>query len=109
MIQRRTKLALWAEKYPTATKLFGLGAKKCPQAKKMDYKHRYKGTSQMDFARGVAEMTDAIETDRVCRLSAEFSLHVNEIVLAIERPTTNGCPHEMQTRFDPMEPMPWAQ
>ena len=109
MIKRRTKLALWAEKYPTASKLLGLGYKKCPQAKKTDYKHRYKGTSKMDFARGVAEISDAIQNDRVCRLSADFSLHVNEIVLAIERPTTNGCPHEMQTRFDPMEPMSWAQ
>ena len=80
-LQRRTRLALWAEKYPLVTKLLGLGPKKCTPAKRTDYKHRYKGTTQMDFARGVADMEESIEQQRDCRLSANFCLHVNEIVL----------------------------
>ncbi len=108
-IKRLTKLALWAEKYPLITAVFGLGAKKCKQVKSTDYQHRYKGTTQMDFARGVAEMAEAIEQNRACRLSAEFCLHVNEIVLAIENPQVKGGPHEIQSRFAPMEPMSWAQ
>jgi len=108
MLQRRTRLALWAEKYPLLTRVMGLGAKKCASVKRTDYKHRYKGTTQMDFARGVADMADAIHEKRDCRLSARFCLHVNEVVLAIERPTENGCPHEIHSRFEPMTPMPWA-
>lgn len=108
-LQRRTKVALWAEKYPLVTKLFGLGPKKCPPAKRVDYKYRYKGTTQMDFARGVADMAEAIEQGRDCRLSAKFCLHVNEVVLAIESPMNNGCPHKIHSRFEPMEPMAWAQ
>ena len=108
-LMRRTRLALWAEKYPLVTKLFRLGPKKCPPAKRTDYKHRYKGTTQMDFARGVADMAEAIEQQRECRLSAKFCLHVNEVVLAIESPMNNGCPHKIHSRFEPMEPMSWAQ
>ena len=108
-LMRRTRLALWAEKYPLVTKLFRLGPKKCPPAKRTDYKHRYKGTTQMDFARGVADMAEAIEQQRECRLSAKFCLHVNEVVLAIESPMHNGCPHKIHSRFEPMEPMSWAQ
>ena len=108
-LQRRTKLALWAEKYPLVTRLFGLGPKKCTPAKRTDYKHRYKGTTQMDFARGVADMAEAIEQQRECRLSSRFCLHVNEVVLAIERPTSEGCPHKIHTEFSPMEPMAWAR
>jgi predicted dehydrogenase len=108
MIKRRTKLALWAEKYPFITWLFRLGPRKCPPVKKTDYRHRYKGTTQMDFARGVAEMAEAIQQNRACRLSADFCLHVNEIVLAIENPLQQGCAHKIISRFDAMAPMPWA-
>ena len=108
MLKRRTKLALWAEKYPLLTVLFGLGAKRCRQVKNTDYQHRYKGTTQMDFARGVAELAEAIEQQRESRLSADFCLHVNEIVLAIENPQISGGAHEIQSRFEPMEPMWWA-
>ena len=107
-IKRRTKLALWAEKYPLLTKFLGLGARKCSSVKKTNFKHKYKGTTQMDFARGVAEMAESIEEKRRCRLSATFCLHVNEIVLAIEHPSELGRVHEIKSRVEPMEPMPWA-
>ena len=63
----------------------------------------------MDFARGVADMVESIEQERDCRLSAKFCLHVNEVVLAIESPMNNGCPHKIHSRFEPMDPMPWAK
>ena len=107
-LQRRTKLALWAEKYPLITTCLGLGPKKCKPAKRNDYKHRYKGTTQMDFARGVADMAEAIDKGKASRLSAKFCLHVNEVVLAIEHPSNNGSAHKIHTRFEPMEPMDWA-
>jgi predicted dehydrogenase len=71
-------------------------------------KFKYKGSQQMDFSRGVAEMAAAIAENRPCRLSARFSLHVNEIVLAIQNAGENNCTHKLKSTFDPIEPMPWA-
>ena len=62
----------------------------------------------MDFARGPAEMAASLREGRACRLSPEFSLHVNELALAIHGARTNGGEVRMTTRFQPMEPMPWA-
>lgn len=107
-LKRRTKLALWAEKYPLLTKLSGLGPRKCKPVRKTDYQHKYKGTTRMDFSRGVAELADSIEQKRECRLSANFCLHVNEIVLAIQYPSELGVPRKLKSTFKEMEPMPWA-
>ncbi|MBA3624232.1 MAG: Gfo/Idh/MocA family oxidoreductase [Methylibium sp.] len=70
---------------------------------------RTKGAQSMDFARGPAEMAAALREGRACRLSADFALHVNELTLAIHHAGTAGAAHRMTTRFDPMEPMPWAR
>jgi len=107
-LQRRTKLALWAEKYPLLTKILRLGPRKYKAVKNTNYKHKYKGTSRMDFSRGVAELADSIEEQRECRLSADFCLHVNEIVLAIQYPSEMGIPRKIKSSFKKMEPMPWA-
>ncbi len=63
----------------------------------------------MDFCRGVAEMADAIIEKRPCRLSSEFSLHNNELVLAIQNSLETSSPYKMTTTFEPMEPMDWAK
>ncbi|HEY9643463.1 MAG TPA: Gfo/Idh/MocA family oxidoreductase [Coleofasciculaceae cyanobacterium] len=68
-----------------------------------------KGSQQMDFSRGVAEMAAAIREQRPCRLSTQFSLHNNEIVLAIQDALETGTPHKLTTTFEPIEPMPWAK
>ena len=107
-LKRRTKLTLWAEKHPLLTWLLRLGPRKYKSIKNANYKHKYKGTSRMDFSRGVAELADAIEEQRECRLSANFCLHVNEIVLAIQYPSESGVPRKIKSSFNKMEPMPWA-
>jgi len=63
----------------------------------------------MDFSRGVAEMAQAIAENRSCRLSAQYSLHVNEIVLAIQNALEHSCTYKVKSTFDPIEPMPWAK
>jgi predicted dehydrogenase len=68
-----------------------------------------KGSQQMDFSRGVAEMAAAIRENRPCRLSTQFSLHNNEIVLAIQNALETGAPYQLTTTFDPIEPMVWAK
>lgn len=67
-----------------------------------------RGAQQMDFCRGVADLVDSIQNDRPCRLSSRFSLHVNELVLAIQNAMEDSQTYHMQTQFEPISPMPWA-
>jgi hypothetical protein len=82
-----------------------------PLVRKADYRHRYNGGSshQMDIARGVADLAQAITSKRQPHMSAQFALHVNEIVLTLQYPERMGSPRTLTTTFSPMEPMPWAQ
>ncbi len=107
LLAKRTPLRLRAEKYPLAARVLGLGPKRYPHVRKVTFEHKAKGSNPMDFLRGVAEMSDALAQKRPCRLSARYCLHVNELVLAIQE-AKPGRPHELETTFDPMEPMPWA-
>jgi len=83
----------WRKKYPLAAK---------------GGRYHYRGTQQMDFARGVAELAAAVTEQRPNRLSACYSLHVNEIVLAVNNAMENGNIYQMTTSFEPVAPMPWA-
>jgi predicted dehydrogenase len=107
-VSKRGKVGLKAEKYPRAAKLVGMGPKSVPFARKPRFGFRARGANRMDFVRGIAEIADAIRERRTPRMSAEFALHVNEIVLAIQNPATMGCPRRMETTFEPMTPMPWS-
>jgi predicted dehydrogenase len=70
--------------------------------------YRYRGSQQMDFARGVAELAASIRERRPCRLSGRYSLHTNELVIATDRALATGAPYAVTSTFDPIEPMPWA-
>jgi predicted dehydrogenase len=76
--------------------------------KKRKYNYRGGGALQMDFARGIAELVDAIQEQRPCRLSARYSLHVNEMVLAIHHALENNSTYTVKSTFEPIAPMPWA-
>ncbi|MBR8832363.1 MAG: Inositol 2-dehydrogenase/D-chiro-inositol 3-dehydrogenase [Chroococcopsis gigantea SAG 12.99] len=69
----------------------------------------YRGAQEMDFCRGVAEMASAITEKRPNRLSMDFSLHNNELALAIQSALETGSCYRLTTTFDPIEPMPWAK
>ena len=105
-LQRRSAWALRAEKWPTVSKLLGLSGKKMPLIRNQNYTHKYKGNAQMDFARGVAELARAVSRGTRATLDAQYSLHVNEIVLAIQNPHTMGCPRQLTTTFELVEPLP---
>ncbi|MDJ0659788.1 MAG: Gfo/Idh/MocA family oxidoreductase [Crocosphaera sp.] len=94
-IRRKTFISPWKQKYP----LVGQGRTK----------YGYKGSQEMDFCRGVAELAEAITEKRSCRLSAQYSLHINEIVLAIQESGNTGKPYQVTTTFEPVDPMPWAK
>ncbi|NJK36708.1 MAG: Gfo/Idh/MocA family oxidoreductase [Oscillatoriales cyanobacterium RM2_1_1] len=88
-IRRKTFISPWKERYPLV---------KVTQGR---VKHKTK--HGMDFCRGVAELADAIRQHRVCRLSPQFSLHVNELVLAIQNALENGQTYHVKSSFDPAE------
>lgn len=68
----------------------------------------YGTASRMDFWRGVVEMFESLQENRPCRLSTSFSLHINELALAISEAGEKGSTLSLETSFEPMEPMPWA-
>jgi predicted dehydrogenase len=72
-------------------------------------KHEYRGSQQMDFAKGIAELAEAIQQGRRCRLGADYMLHVNELVLAIHHAGPQGVTMPITSRFAPVEPMDWAK
>lgn len=72
-------------------------------------RYHYRGTQQMDFARGVADLVTAVTTGTQPKLSAHYCLHVNEIVLAVSNALSKGGVYQMTTTFDAVTPMPWAQ
>ena len=107
-LTRRTPLALRGEKYPRLARLVGLGPRALPLVRKPRFHHRARGSNPMDFCRGIAELAAAVHERRAPRLSARWSLHVNELVLAMQAPETLGCPREVRSTFEPMAPMAWA-
>jgi predicted dehydrogenase len=94
-IRRKTFLWPWKTKYPMAKS--GL-----------PWRYKRRGSQQMDFARGVAEMAAAIKEGRTSRLSPQFSLHVLEVTLAIQNALEQSTTYQVTTTFDPIKPMPWA-
>jgi predicted dehydrogenase len=71
---------------------------------------KYRGASHMDFCRGIAEMAEAVAEKRSCRLSADFSLHVTEMALAIHNARDeNAGRYRMTSTFKLPEPMAWAK
>jgi predicted dehydrogenase len=94
-IRRKTLLSPWRERIRLPSPPHG--------------KPKTKGAQSMDFARGPAEMAASLTEGRPCRISAAFTLHVNEMALAIHHAGRDGAFHRMTTSFTPVEPMPWAR
>jgi len=95
-----------AQNHPWLAKLVGLGPRRLPLVRKSDFVAG--GIYPMDFCRGIAELADAAREARKPRLSARWSLHVNELVLAMQYPDRYGPVREVVSSFEPMEPMSWA-
>jgi predicted dehydrogenase len=65
-------------------------------------------TRKVDFCLGPLEMDAAIREKRPSRLTAEFSAHIAETVLAINAAREGAGPVDLTTTFPPIAPMPWA-
>jgi predicted dehydrogenase len=108
-VKRHTRLGRLADRYPLLSAVPGIGPARYPRKSGPPWRHRYRGTHQHDFARGVAELAAAINEGRQSRLSVSFALHVNEIVLAMQHPDIMGSPRVLTSTCEQMEPMPWAR
>ncbi|PIE16383.1 MAG: oxidoreductase [Rhodobacterales bacterium] len=72
-------------------------------------KVKRRGAASMNFALGVAEMVAALRDGRDCRMSAEFALHINEVVLAIQNAHSSDGVQRMQTSCAALQPTEWAK
>ena len=79
-----------------------------PLVRKTKYFFRFFGHS-IDFARGINDLAFALKTKQNPRLSDDFCLHVNEILLAINDPRTHGTTYIPTTECGPVKPMEWAK
>ena len=97
----------FALSHPRRARLLGRGPRRLPLLRPARFHCSAKQVFRMDFCRGIAELAEAVTENRSPRLSARWSLHVNELVLAMQ--SCHGKPYEPRSTFEPMEPMPWAQ
>ncbi len=98
-IRRRVVPLSWKKNYRLVSPPFSLARKQ----------FRLLRGKKIDYCLGIVEMVSAIEQCRPCRLSAEYCLHHDEVVLAIHNALNTGVSLNMTTTFDPMEPMSWAK
>ena len=68
-----------------------------------------KGRRKVDFCLGPVELARALREGRPSRLSAELAMHVAELSLAITQAVDGEARVAIRSRFDPIEPMPWAR
>lgn len=61
-----------------------------------------RGPLKIEFGAGVNELSESIKQTRDCRLNVSFSLHINELALALNRGEGN---YQLQTTFDPIPPL----
>jgi len=62
----------------------------------------------MEFCRGPAEVAAAVTAGRPSPLPADYCLHNNELVLAIQAALEKSATYEMATSFEPLKPLSWA-
>jgi predicted dehydrogenase len=105
---RRNHLGLKAEKHPVLAKWVGLGPGRVPLVRRPNFRWAGRPANYIDFARGVAEVAASAREKRPARLSARWSLHVNELALTLQDPATYGAHRLLKSTFEPMQPMPWS-
>ena len=108
-LYKRTNLGIRAEAHPRLARLAGLGPRRIPLVAQPRFGFATNGSNPMDFCRGVAEVAEAIRDERPSRLPARWALHVNELVLAMQDPAGFGSARQIESRFEPIEPMTWAR
>jgi predicted dehydrogenase len=109
LINKRHSQTHRAEKYPRLAKLVGLGPKPLPLVRQPSFKMDTKGASYMDFCRGIEDLARAAQSGSQPTLTARWSLHVNELVLAMQHPEIYGSERTLISSFEALKPLDWAQ
>jgi predicted dehydrogenase len=60
---------------------------------------------QVDFCRGPAEIANAIQEKRPCRLSAELGWHITELIEGLQYPERFGYRRKLTSSFAPIQPV----
>ncbi|WP_313927397.1 Gfo/Idh/MocA family oxidoreductase [Pseudoxanthomonas sp.] len=68
-----------------------------------------KGRRKVDFCLGPVELARSLRDGRPSRLSPELTLHVAELSLAITQAMEGEARVRIHSRFDTIDPMPWAR
>jgi len=84
--------------FPKTIKLKGKTHPKVPR----------RGAASMNFALGPAEVLASMEEGRDPRTLADFSLHLNEVTLAIQNSLDSAGVQIMKTSCPPLTPLIWA-
>lgn len=66
-------------------------------------------SAAMNFMLGPAEILAAIYEGRESRMPTDFALHMTEVTLAIQSAGFGQGVAEIESRFAPIAPMPWAE
>lgn len=66
------------------------------------------GAASMNFALGPAELLASITANKSPALSRDFSLHVNEVTLALQNAGSDTGAVQMTTRFNPLPMIDWS-
>jgi predicted dehydrogenase len=107
-LDRYSKLKFRAERYsitkhyPFIKHWCGRYPRVYPPVKKVNWKKR-QARYRHDYARGAAELAQAITEHRPGRLPVDYCLHVNELLFAIQN--SNNAPYQVKTTFKPLRPM----
>jgi Predicted dehydrogenases and related proteins len=107
-VDKYSRFKFRAERYPIAKRYpfikgwFDPNYRVYPPVKKFSWMKR-NARHRQDYARGVAELAQAITERRPCRLPADYCLHVTELVWAIQNATQ--APYTVTTTFKPLQPM----
>ena len=91
-----------AERYSFIKAWFDPNYNVYPPVKKFSWKKRNARLRQ-DYARGIAELAQAIRQQRLSGLSPDFCLHIAELVWAIQNST--HAPYQVTTTCEPLQPM----
>ena len=92
-----------------AQKIIGWdGGRRLPPIRRRNISSASRGYP-MDFALGIAEVADSLQSGRNPRLAGAFSLHISEISLAIQHPEKFGTEYRPVSAPEPMAPMDWER
>jgi predicted dehydrogenase len=108
-ITRRSRwLHRWLEARVPGATVEALLARPYPFAKRPSAVAAAEGKA-VDFLRGPSEVAEAIRERRPSRLSADFGVHIVEIVEALQYPERTGQRKLIDSTFAGMAPLAWAR